>query len=129
MTAASRRRAWRLGRWAETLCILDLALRGYRIVARRRRYPVGEIDIVARRGNTLAIVEVKARPTVAAAADAVSARQRRRIARAADWFAAENPGLAPLQRRFDVMLVTPWRRPRHIRDAWQDGDCRSRFGN
>ena len=115
MTAASRRRAWRLGRWAETLCILDLALRGYRIVSRRRRYPVGEIDIVARRGNMLAIIEVKARPTV-------SARQRRRIARAADWFAAENPGLAPLQRRFDVMLVTPWRRPRHITNAWHDHD-------
>ena len=122
MTAASRRRAWRLGKWAEMLCILDLSLRGYRVVARRRRYPVGELDIVARRGGTLAVIEVKARRSVEDAANAVSVRQRQRIGRAADWFAAEHPALAALQRRYDVMLVAPWRRPHHIANAWLDGD-------
>ncbi len=58
---ARRRKAWRRGRTAETLCVICLVMRGYRILARRLRTPVGEIDIVARRRGTLAIVEVKAR--------------------------------------------------------------------
>jgi putative endonuclease len=84
-----------------------LAVRGYRVLARRLRYPVGEIDLVARRGGTLAVIEVKARRDTASAMEAVTPRQRRRIARA---------GLAL---RFDVMLVTPWRWPRHVTDAWR----------
>jgi putative endonuclease len=119
MSRNARRRAFRLGHWAEVLCVADLTLRGYRVLGRRLRYPVGEIDIVARRGHTLAVIEVKARRDMGAAAAAVSPRQRRRIARAADWLRAEQPALAPLQPRFDVMLVAPWRRPRHVRDAWQ----------
>jgi putative endonuclease len=119
MTRRARRRAFRLGRWAETLCVADLTLRGYRVVGQRLRYPVGEIDIVARRGGTLAVIEVKARRDLGDAAAAVTPRQRRRIARAAEWLRAERPALAQLQPRFDVMLVAPWRRPRHVRDAWQ----------
>jgi putative endonuclease len=115
----ARRRAFRLGHWAETLCVADLRLRGYRVLARRVRYPVGEIDIVARRGGTLAVIEVKARRDARAAAAAITPRQRRRIARAAEWLRAERPVLAQLQPRFDVMLVAPRRRPRHVRDAWQ----------
>jgi len=60
MTRAARRSAWRLGHWAETVCVAGLVLRGYRILARRLRYPVGEVDIVAQRGRTVAFVEVKA---------------------------------------------------------------------
>jgi putative endonuclease len=115
----ARRRAFRLGHWAETLCVADLRLRGYRVLARRVRYPVGEIDIVARRGGTLAVIEVKARRDAREAAAAITPRQRRRIARAAEWLRAERPVLAQLQPRFDVMLVAPWRRPRHVRDARQ----------
>ena len=93
-------------------------LRGYRILGRRLRSPVGEIDIVARRGAVLAIIEVKARPDPAAAA-AVTLRQRERLMRAAGWLVAGRPDLATLQVRFDVMLVTPWRWPRHMVDAWR----------
>ncbi len=118
MTRAARRRAWRWGHWAETLCIGALRLRGYRILARRIRYPVGEIDIVAKRGGTLAVIEVKARSRLDDAAEAISGRQRRRIARAAEWLLAERPDLAGLTIRFDVMLVAPWRWPRHLRSAW-----------
>ena len=114
-----RRRAWRRGRWAELLCAGDLTLRGYRVMARRVRSPVGEIDIVARRGRTLAVIEVKARRNADRAAEAVSARQRDRIARAAAWLLAGRPDLAGLTVRFDVMLVSPWRRPQHLQDAWQ----------
>ena len=122
MTRAARRRAWRRGHWAEALCICDLTLRGYRVLARRVRYPVGEIDLVARRGRTLAVIEVKARRFAGDAAEAVTPRQRRRIARAAEWLIAERPALAGLAVRFDVMLVARWRWPRHIVAAWlQDG--------
>lgn len=114
-----RLRAWRRGHWAEHLCALALVVRGYRVLARRLRYPVGEIDLLARRGGTLAVIEVKARRDTESAMAAVTPRQRQRIARAAEWLLAERPALAGLALRFDVMLVTPWRWPRHLPDAWR----------
>ncbi len=119
MSRAARHRAWRRGRWAEAACAAALVLRGYRILGRRVRSPVGEIDIVARRGAVLAIIEVKARPDSAAAAEAVTPRQRERLIRAAGWVVAGRPDLAAMQVRFDVMLVTPWRWPQHVVDAWR----------
>ena len=81
--------------------------------------PVGEIDIVAKRGAVLAAIEVKARPSRATASEAISLRQRRRIARALDHFLQRRPDLARLTLRFDVMLVAPRRIPYHLRDAWR----------
>lgn len=114
-----RRRAERFGRRAEALCRLLLLLKGYRILATRLRTPMGEIDIVARRGDALAVVEVKGRRDWETAADSVTARQRARLARAAHAYLAANPRLAQFSLRFDVMLVTPWALPRHIIDAWR----------
>lgn len=114
-----RHRAWRRGVWAETLCAASLALKGYRILGRRLRSPVGEIDIVARRGRVLAVIEVKARDAMAVAAEAVTPRQQQRLIRAAGWLIAGRPDLASLQIRFDVMLVAPWRLPKHVVDAWR----------
>jgi putative endonuclease len=124
MSAASRGRARRLraqrrGHLAEFLCRWHLRLRGWRIVARDWRCPSGEIDILARRGSVLAIVEVKSRADLGSAADAVLPRQRRRIARAASSFLLTRPDLASLAPRFDVMLVAPFRPPRHLPDAWR----------
>lgn len=119
MTRTARQRAWRLGHWAEFVCVADLTLRGYRVLGRRLRYPVGEIDIVARRGRTLAVIEVKARKSFDNAAASVGKKQRARIERAAEWLLAERPSLAGLHPRFDVMLVAPWHRPRHLGDAWR----------
>lgn len=119
MTGARKRRAWAFGRLAESLCAWHLRFRGYRILARRFRSPLGEIDIVARRGNTLAVVEVKARADAAQAMDSLGLRQRGRIQRAAEVFIAARPALAGMDVRFDVMVVTPWRPPAHIMDAWR----------
>jgi putative endonuclease len=96
-----------------------LILRGYRILARRLRSSVGEIDILARRGAVLAVIEVKARGDSEQAAESVTPRQQERLIRAAGWVVAGRPALASLQLRFDVMLVAPWRMPRHIVDAWR----------
>ena len=111
--------AERFGRRAELLCRLALWLKGYRLVAVRARTPLGEIDIVARRGPVLALVEVKARPDAGAAAAALRPRQQARLVRAANALIAGRPDLAALSVRFDLMLVTPWRWPRHLPDAWR----------
>ena len=117
-----RRRAERRGRLAELLCRSHLRLRGWRILARNWRCPAGEIDILARRGRTLAVIEVKSRGDFATAVTALSPRQRRRVGRAAEVFLAARPDLAGLAVRFDVMLVEDWRLPRHLSDAWRSGD-------
>ena len=114
-----RQRAERRGRAAEWLCLWHLRLRGWRIVARGWRCPSGEIDIIARRGKVLAVVEVKSRDEIATAASALTPRQRRRIARAAETFLVARPDLAGLDLRFDVMLVAPRRLPRHWPAAWR----------
>ncbi len=116
---AMRRRAEAFGRFAEALCRLSLRLKGYRILANRLRTPMGEIDIVARRGRTIAVVEVKARGDWDAANESLNARQRGRLARAAHVYLAANPRYAGYVLRFDVMLVTPWAWPRHLIDAWR----------
>ncbi|MEI8395785.1 MAG: YraN family protein [Rhodospirillaceae bacterium] len=113
------RRAERFGRRAEAWCRLALRLNGYRVVAVRERTPLGEIDLIARRGDTLAIVEVKARANVDCAASALSVRQQGRLARAASTWLARRPEFAGLAVRFDLMVVSPWRWPRHLTDAWR----------
>ena len=117
-----RRKAERRGRWAESLCLWSLRLRGYRILARDYRAGVGEVDILARRGRTLVAIEVKARSDSATAREAVTPHQRRRITRAAAHFITGRPDLARLTVRFDVMLVVPGRLPLHLRDAWREGE-------
>ena len=118
MTRETRRRAYGRGRRAEALAAWWLRLKGYRILARGFRVPAGEIDLIARRGRVLAHVEVKARPSLEAARAALTPRQRRRIERAAAAFLQQHPGLAGLDQRFDVMLLAPGRRPRHLENAW-----------
>src|SRR5256885_8600033 len=106
-----RQVAFRLGLSAETRAAALLLAKGYRIVARRWRSPVGEIDLVVRRGRLLVFVEVKARGRFDDAAEAVTERQRRRIVAAAEaWLASHADDLA-CDIRFDAVLVAPWRVP------------------
>src|ERR1051326_1742633 len=109
-----RRAACRRGLSAETRAAALLLVKGYRILARRWQSPVGEIDIVARRRGMLIFVEVKARAGLDEAAEAVSGRQRRRIAAAAAAWLASHPEHASAEVRFDAVLVQPRRWPRHI---------------
>ncbi len=119
MKTRSRKGAELRGRWAEALAAWRLRLVGYRIVARRFRVTQGEVDLVARRGRVLAMVEVKARADEQSAAESLQRRQRQRIERAALAFLQRHPEFAALRLRFDMMLIVPRRWPRHIIDAWR----------
>ncbi|MEE9291257.1 MAG: YraN family protein [Alphaproteobacteria bacterium] len=114
-----RRQALGRGRRAEALAALFLACKGYRIVKRSYRTRAGEIDIVAERGKTLAMVEVKYRPRKALAAWSITPAQRRRIELCARGFIAAHPRYASHHIRFDAVLMAPWRRPTHLTDAWR----------
>ncbi len=117
-TPPSTRRNYDHGRRAEFLCRLALRLKGYQILAARYRTPLGEIDIVAARGNVIAIVEVKARSSRDRAAAALSPQQQARLQRAAQYLLARRPELMHAILRFDLMLVAPRRWPEHIPSAW-----------
>ncbi len=113
-----RQAAFRLGLSAEMRAAAWLLAKGYRIVARRWKSPVGEIDIVARRRETLVFVEVKARDHLDAAAEAITPRQRQRIVAAAEAWLAGHPDDVMREMRFDVVLVAPRRLPRHLTNAF-----------
>ncbi len=115
----SRRGHERAGRLAETAAAWMLRLKGFRILARRYATPVGEIDLVATRGSLVIFVEVKQRALLDMAAAATSARQRRRIERAAATFLQRHPQLRHASCRFDVVAVAPARWPLHVVDAWR----------
>ena len=113
-----RQVAFRLGLSAESRAAAYLIAKGYRIVARRWRSLVGEVDIIARRRQVLVFVEVKARARLDDAAESVTERQQRRIAAAASAWLAEHPDDMNSDIRFDAMLVAPGRLPRHILAAF-----------
>ena len=114
-----RQAAFRVGISAESRAAVFLIAKGFRILARRWRSPLGEIDIVARRRHLLVFAEVKARASLDEAAEAVSDRQRRRIAAAAEIWLAANPDEMIRDIRFDAILVAPGKIPRHIPAAFE----------
>ncbi len=112
-------RTYRKGLTAETVAALLLMAKGYRILARRYRSPVGEIDLIARRGGRVVFVEVKSRATREDAAWSVTPRQQQRIARAAEAWRQRHPRLAGHEVSFDVVLVSRRALPRHVSDAFR----------
>lgn len=114
-----RRRAERAGRSAETRAGWLLRLKLYRIVATRYKTPVGEIDIVARKGRTIVFVEVKQRSGSAAARDqALASVNTSRIVRCAEWFQSAHPAYRGCDFRFDVITLAPGRWPHHLVNAF-----------
>jgi putative endonuclease len=114
-----RQAAFRTGISAESRAAALLIAKGFRILARRWRSPLGEIDIIARRRRLLVFAEVKARANFDAAAESVNERQRRRIAAAAEIWLAANPDASIKDIRFDAILVAPGKIPRHIPAAFE----------
>lgn len=116
--AAIRRKALRRGSFSESLAVWALRLGGYRIMTRNFRCPFGEIDIVARKGDTIAFVEVKARASVADAVNAVSAEAQHRITNAGEAWIGRQRDWEKLSWRFDIVAVIPRRWPVHLPDAF-----------
>ena len=114
----SRQDAERRGRGAETIACWYLRMRGWRILARRARVPGGEVDIVAKRGRTLAFVEVKARGTDDAAAFALDEWRLRRVAVAVQRLMPRYMNGVD-EVRIDAIFIVPFRWPRHLENVWQ----------
>jgi len=113
----TRQEAERRGRGAETIACWYLRFHGWRILARRARVPGGEVDIVARRGRTLAFVEVKARADTASADFALDDWRLRRVAVAAERLMARYmAGVEEI--RIDAIFIVPFRWPRHLENVW-----------
>lgn len=104
---------------AEQAACAALEQDGWVVLARRLRTAAGEIDVVAERDGLLALVEVKARPDLHAAAAALGPRQRARLLAAGEIVLAENPGWGRAGVRFDVLLVDDAGRVRRIADAFR----------
>ena len=117
--SGERQRHYRRGHRGERLAALALMLKGYRILARRYRTRLGEIDLIARRGNTIAIVEVKVRPTLISAMEAISFQSEKRIEAAADLWLSHQRDHAKLSLRFDMVAVLPRRWPVHVENIFQ----------
>lgn len=109
-----RQDAFFRGHSAERFAALALMLKGFRIVARRYRTRLGEIDLIARRGRLVLVVEVKARTSIEAAQLAVTPQAMRRIEAAADLWLQRQPDHARLSLRFDLVAVLPRRWPKHF---------------
>ncbi|MEO1641929.1 MAG: YraN family protein [Pseudomonadota bacterium] len=115
----SRQQAEARGRRAETFAALLLQAKFYTILDRRVRLPVGEIDLIAKRGNTLAFIEVKQRQTLEQCQNAVSFQSWKRISSAAASWASAKPQLQNCDWRYDLVAVTPRRLPQHFADFWR----------
>jgi putative endonuclease len=121
MVRQSRQQAEQLGHRAETIALWYLRLKGYRLLARRYKSPAGEVDLVMRKGQTTAFIEVKARTTVNGAIEAVTPYQSKRIAAAAGFFMSRDDMAAKGFCRFDIVAIPSTLWPTHIINAF-DGN-------
>jgi putative endonuclease len=121
VASPARVAAFQTGLSAESKASAFLIAKGYRILARRFRTPYGEIDIVARRRNLLAFVEVKARANLDDAAWSVTPQQQQRIVAAAQAWLMTHPEHAAFDMRFDAVLIAPKHLPKHLIAAFDAG--------
>ena len=117
MIKKPRKKTYQQGKLAELIGCIWLTLKGYRIRHWRYKTPVGEIDIIAQKGQTIIFVEVKRRPSYTAAIESISLWQQHRITQAALWYQAAQKKQWGFSARFDILLVVPWRVHHHM-NAW-----------
>ena len=119
MASRTRQDAERRGRRAEQLAAIWLRLKGYSILDMRVKTQLGEIDIIALRKDTLAFVEVKQRPTIEQAQNAVTTRNWYRVSRAAEYWASQRNNFQNKSWRYDLVAIAPLRAPAHFQDYWR----------
>ncbi len=115
---SQKRGTYEDGLWAEGMAEVILRLKGYRIIARRYKTPMGEIDIVARRGKMVAFVEVKLRRTIPEALECLTPSMKSRIVNAARHFIAAYPDYGSYDMRFDLFALSGPFSFRHLDNAW-----------
>jgi putative endonuclease len=106
------------GHRAESIAVWYLRLKGYRLLARRFKSTLGEIDLILRKRKTLIFVEVKARRTIDDSLAAVTPQQSRRISQAASLFTARYDMSGIDEQRFDIVAVPSYLWPTHIQNAF-----------
>jgi putative endonuclease len=125
MKSDKKKKAYKYGIAAERIAAIFLRLKGYRVIAQRYKNPKGEIDIMAVKGNILAIVEVKARKSFSDCAYSIPYWKQKKILGAVEWLMAGGGKIAGLAGaseriiRFDAILIVPKKLPRHLKDAWR----------
>ncbi len=120
MTENKKKKSYKRGILAEYIAAFYLVFKGYHIIRMRYKAPVGEIDIIARRRNTLVFVEVKYRRSLEDAISAVGARSQRRIEKSALHFISFNKRYQTYDMRFDVIGIEglwPFSL-KHLDNAW-----------
>ena len=110
--------SYRKGLRAEAVAGWYLRLNGYCVLEKRWKTPMGEIDLIVRRGRRLAFVEVKLRKTVEAAVDSIHSRNKSRVVRSAKLYLQKHPEYTNWELGFDALVIAPYAWPRHIRNAW-----------
>ena len=113
-----RQKAYRKGLYAEWFAAILFVFMGYRLVARRYKTPLGEVDLIVRKRNLIVFVEVKARASEEAALNSISHNAQRRIEAAANLWLSGQRDAGQLNWRFDVVAVLPRKWPRHYVDVW-----------
>ncbi|MFN7112117.1 MAG: YraN family protein, partial [Brevundimonas sp.] len=113
--------AFKAGHAAEWVTALWLMLKGYQVLGFRLKTRSGEIDLLARRGRILAVVEVKRRTTLNAALLALKPAQHDRLVAAGEAVRRNRPALQPLDLRIDMVALAPGRFPRHLRGVQRHG--------
>jgi putative endonuclease len=117
--ARKRRDSYRRGHSAEWLAAAALMLKGFRPLALRYGGKGGEIDLIAKRGDLIIFVEVKARATLLAGLESVSPEKQRFMSRAAQRWISANPWAATSSYRADIVVVMPWTWPCHVPHAFE----------
>jgi putative endonuclease len=113
-----KKNSYQFGLFAEFIAALFLLLKGYRIVERRYKTPVGEIDLIAKQKGVLVFVEVKARKDMCDALGAITPGMKKRITRAAESYISHNPQISDMPMRFDLIALESFLNVRHLVNAW-----------
>ena len=120
MVRSEHQRRYRVGVWAERYAALYLLGKGYWVLERRYKSPVGEIDLIVKRGRRVGFVEVKYRQKLEDAAFSLTSRQQQRIVQAAKFWLTQNRNETYQDLSFDVILLAPWCWPQHICNGFED---------
>ncbi len=112
------KKSYKNGVIAELVAAIYLLLKGYRILERRYKTKVGEIDLIAKKGGFIVFCEIKYRPNIDSAFESISQKQQGRILRAAEYYLNSKSEYANYNIRLDAIAISPYKLPHHIKSAW-----------